>query len=151
MTNKKLALGLTLGLLALALSVGVAYSIDWAKTCNVSTTDLNGNPKGVTTPFNVNEIVYINWTANGQINMTVYQPDGITVDHAWTFLTNNSAHYTPTHGTGIYTIVVPTFPAKQWPLAVGTFEVLPQIPFGTILALVTMIGSVFIVHKIRKP
>ena len=149
MIGKKIALYLALGFLALAFSASVAYSsVQWATCCNVWTTDSGGTPKGVSTPFNLGETVYIHWDANGQINLTVYAPDGTTKDHEWSFLTNSTASFLPNHGNGIYTIVVPSS-HTQWPIAVGGFETIPQLPVGTIMGLGTMIVSVFFVRKIR--
>lgn len=148
MIHRKNCLCLGFGLLALAFLISFAYASTWATTCNVWTTDKDGNLKGASTPFDLGETVYIHWTANGLINLTVYAPDGTTIDHSWTFLANSTASFVPAHGTGIYTIVVPGVQGT-WPIAVGTFNVIPQIPLGTIMALGTMIGSVFFVRKVR--
>ena len=118
----------------------------WATMCSVWTTDAKGNPK---VKFSPKETVYIRWDANGMVNMTVYAPDGVTTDQKWTCLLSSGVFsFAPSHGMGTYEIDCTG--AQPKPIAIGTFLVIPQLPFlGSLLTLVTMLAAVFITKKRR--
>ena len=123
-----------------------AYAVSWATACSVWTTDAHDNPK---VEFAPDETVYVHWKANGMINMTVCAPDGVTIDQEWTYLPEDGVNsFAPSHGNGIYEIECTG--AATTPIAVGTILVIPQLPLGTLLALCTMFGAVFIIKKRRS-
>jgi len=118
----------------------------WATACEVRTTDAEGNPKVEFAPA---ETTYIHWSADGMINMTIYAPDGVTVDQEWTFLPSCGIDsFVPSHGNGIYEIECTGAPPT--PIAVGTILVIPQLPLGTQLPIRTMFGAVFVKKKRRS-
>jgi len=123
------------------------WPMRWAIACSVWTTDADGDPK---VRFVFGETVYVRWSANGMVNMTVYAPDGVTTDWEWVcLLSSGVVSFVPSHGMGIYEIDCTG--ARSTPIAISTFLVIPQLPFmGTLLALVTMLGAVFIAKKRRS-
>lgn len=80
--------------------------------------------------------------------MTVYAPDGITIDQKWTNLARSgSISFVPSHGGGIYEIYATG--AKSKLIAVGTFLVVPELPLGAIRATIASFGAFGLV-KLRK-
>ena len=124
-----------------------AYGRARATVCSVWTTDSDGDPK---VKFDPGEIVYVNWEADGMVNMVVYAPDGVTVEQEWTNLPSSGVNtLVPSQGKGIYEIRCTG--AKPTHIALGTFFLIPELPFyGSLLALATMLGTFFIMRKRRN-
>jgi hypothetical protein len=118
----------------------------WATICNVTTTDSASNPK---TDFNPGDTVYVHWTANGNINITVYYetaPNTYIKDgESWTNQASSGVvSFVPQHGAGYYEINCTGAAAKN--IAVSSIQVVPEFIFGTIAA----VGAAFAAFGIFK-
>jgi len=123
---------------------------DWtlatATVCTVWTTDVGGTPKG---EFTAGETVYVHWNANGMVDMTVYAPDGVTVDQQWLGLgPSGTVSFVPSHGNGIYSIQCTGAPAVA--IAVSTFLVVPEVPLGAAMAVVAGLAVLVPFALIRR-
>ena len=112
-----------------------------ATVCEVWSTDVDGNPE---IEFDLGETVYIHWKADGEVDIVVYAPNGVTVDQEWQNQQSNGVvSFVPSHGSGIYTVECK---GSIRPIAVGTFRMhaVPELPFGTIVALCVMLVALII-------
>jgi len=114
--------------------------------CNIWTTDADGDPS---VKFDYGETVYVHWEADGMVNMAIYAPDGVNIEQEWTSLPSSGVNsLAPSHGYGIYEIRCTG--AEPMYIAIGTFFVIPELPlYGSLLALVTMLGTFLIIRKHR--
>lgn len=132
-------------LLVLAISPSVVYAFP-ATVCTLTITDENGNPK---VEFTLDETVYIHWTANGEVTITVYGPDGTTVDNEWINVPSSGEEsFVPSLGGGIYTVDCTATGSRA--IAVGTFLfAVPEVPMGTAMVLVLSLSALVLLK--RKP
>jgi len=117
----------------------------WAGTatsCSVWTEDALGDHK---IQFSLNEQVYIKWLASpasATVDITVKAPDGTPILEDKNQPTSGVEIVTPAYA-GIYTIMITG--ATPLFIAVGTFNVIPEVPIlGTLLTFGTMLGALFL-------
>ena len=104
-----------------------AEAYGWANAASVWTTDVGGVER---VKFGFGEEVYVNWIANGMVNITVYYETG-DVDVEWDNLgKSGTVSFTPGHGGGYYTVVCTG--AEKLTIAYATIHVIPEFLFGTI-------------------
>jgi hypothetical protein len=121
----------------------VAYG-EKATVGSVWTTDSSGNPRDT---FNLDEMVYIHWSANGEVDITLSH-DVNGLDNRWENQpSSGTIAYVPTQGAGYYTIECTGAPSRT--IAVGTFFVIPELAFGTVAALIASFGAFGLV-KLKK-
>ncbi|MFQ6094593.1 MAG: hypothetical protein ACE5NN_00475 [Candidatus Bathyarchaeia archaeon] len=133
-------------LLSIALLTGSALASP-ATVCQVWTTDDVDDPK---VEYDVDETVYVHWNGDGEVDIIVYAPDGMTIDQEWKNQQSSGVRsFVPSHGSGIYTIECTGGTTRA--IAVGTFQVhvVPEIPFGTVLVLCVMLASFAIKRALR--
>jgi len=102
-----------------------------ASFASVWTTDLSNTPK---VKFDKDETMRINWIADGTVHITLKFQDN-SIDACW-YSQPKQGHidYLPSKGSGMYSIHCTG--AKETMIAYGTLFIVPEIPFGTALALV---------------
>lgn len=133
----------------LAVSAAVSLTRATALWATVATFDVRNGAGQQTVNFNTGETVHFNWTANGMVNITLYaDPDYDNPISSW----NSSAStgevtWTP-QATGIYEVDFTG--ARSRLIAVGTFFVVPDVPFGPILSIGVCFAALGIV-VMRKP
>jgi len=118
----------------------------WAGTatsCSVWTEDALGDHK---VQFSLGEPVHINWLADpagATVDITVEAPDGTPIWGKINQDTSGVEIITPAFA-GIYEIKI-TGATSPIFIAVGTFNVVPEVPIlGTLLTFGTMLGALFL-------
>jgi hypothetical protein len=138
-------------LLVAVLAMSTAVSLTRATTApwaTVATLDIRNGAGQQTANFNTGEIVHFNWTANGMVNITLYaDPDYVNPISSWNFsASTGEATWTP-QATGLYE--VDCTGARSRLIAVGTFFVVPYVPFGPILSIGACVAALGIVVMLR--
>lgn len=129
---KKISLVLPMFVIALLVTSTTLTYGQTATVCTLHTTDAGSNDKVV---FNLNEIIYMRWTADGTVNIDASK--GGVNDAAGGSPWNGQAatgviQYTPTLGPGIYVITVNG--QMLIAVSVATVLVIPELPLGIMMA-----------------
>jgi hypothetical protein len=122
-------------------------AIKCATVASVWTTNSTG---AATVEYKAGETVYLHWKANGNVNITVFDPSS-NVEQNWLNLDAfGDKSFVPSHGPGIYSIECRAC-KQQKLIAYGTFLVIPETVLGTIGALGAAIASMGMFKlRIRK-
>jgi hypothetical protein len=113
-----------------------------ATVCSIWTTDSDGDPKF---KFDPGETVYIHWEADGMVSYMVIISSG--GDSGYVDLPSSGVIlFDPPFGSGVYEIRCREG-EPIW-IAIGTFFVIPELPFySSLLTLATMFGVLFTMRK----
>jgi len=141
MLSKKILLPLPI-LLALV-SATILVSAATATYGTVWTTDTSDNVK---IEFVAGETVKIHWSASGTVDITVTGPAGVELSQT-DQPKSGTYNFLPKH-VGIYVIDVTGAPAHL--IAVGTFFVIPVVPYGSIAGIGAMLCAVILIKRPRK-
>ena len=143
MTRTRLALFCLFCVLALFMVVRVAYSAT-ATAATLEILDSTGTQRVL---FNPGETVYINWTANGFVNINVYFEEDADALKTWSNqATTGQLTYDPPK-LGVYYVECTGAPKRT--LAVGSFFAVPSTPLGPISAFAACLG-VLGIAKMRR-
>jgi hypothetical protein len=137
---------LLIGVLAMSAAVSLTRATTlWA---TVATFDVRNGAGQQTVNFNIGDTVHFNWTANGVVNITLYaDPDYVNSISSWNFSgSTGEVTWTP-QTTGIYEVDFTG--ARSRLIAVGTFFVVPYVPFGPILSIGACVAALGIAVILR--
>jgi len=109
------------------------YGVVW-------TTDSGGNAK---ITFDFNEKVYIHWVSNGCVNIEVESESSTTYGPWFKTDTSGVIEFTPPE-VGYYRITCTG--AQVIEIAIGRFFVVPDLPFGTLMAAIACFGALGIIR-----
>jgi len=144
METRKVMLPILVCAFALMLSINLAQAAT-ATVATVHTTDSSGTDK---VEFGLGETIYIRWTADGTVNIKVEFEDGTIDGGPW--LDQGSPgviSYTPSKGTGYYAVYCTG--ARVRLVAYGTIFVVPEVPLGTIMAMVASLGALGVFGTVK--
>ena len=121
---------------AMMLTASVAYApgVPTATYGVVWTTDKDGNAK---ITFDITETVYIHWAADGSVNIEVKSE--IATYGPW-FKTDTSG-VMEFHPSEVGYHRISCTGAQVFEIAVGRFFVIPDLPFGTLMAAIACFGA----------
>jgi hypothetical protein len=137
---------LLIGIFALSAIIGLAHAT--VPRATVATLDIRDSTGAERVDFNFGETVYFNWTANGQVDINVYFDNG-TLSQSWLSQpSTGQVSYVPPEPGYYY---VECTGARPRVLAVGTFLVIPDVPFGPILSIVASLAAFGIIMTRRRP
>jgi len=142
-TRTRLTLICSFCILTLFMVVHAAYSA----TATVATLEILDSTGAQRVLFKLGETVYINWTANGFVDINVYFNDDVNPLKTWSNqATTGQLTYDPPK-LGVYYVECTGAPKRM--LAVGSFLVVPSTPLGPISALAACLG-VLGIAKMRR-
>jgi len=143
MEIRKAVLPILVCAFALMLSINLAQAAT-ATVATLHTTDASGTDK---VEFGMGETVHISWTADGTVNIRVEFEDGSIVGGPWLNKpSTGEMDFTPSK-TGYYAIYCTG--AQTRLIAYGTIFVVPEVPLGTIMAIIASLGALGVFGTVK--
>jgi hypothetical protein len=139
MRKTVVATAFLIGLMTFALAASLVHAAP-ATSASIWTTDSIGNPKN---QFNPGETVYIHWSVappGSTVDIYIQNSGGVTIATVGLTLDANTQQPQTwvTTTTGFYKVVaVGAVNSVVYEIAVGTFFIVPESVFGTILAVIS--------------